>query len=92
MRGVFLSYQKIGDQTTMPKNPVLDIQDGVLFWTSNDTEAIIGFDIASHNSFSQTLSHNKRDENILELPTATYDVTVASTSIDFEFKPDATEI
>ena len=81
-------FQKIADETAMNKNPVLTFVEGTLFWTTPDSDALQGFDVVGKISFSQSLNEKHNEENILELPSGSYDVTVASTSIDFERKPD----
>ncbi len=82
------SFQKIADETVLHKNPVLTFADGVLFWTTPDNDALLGFDVVGKVLFSQSLNGKQTEENILALPSGTYDVTVASTSIDFERIPD----
>jgi hypothetical protein len=86
-RGV-QSIQKIADETTMSQNPVLEFNDDTLFWTSPTKETLIGFDIVSRTSFSQTLNLKSRDENILKLQLGSYDVSVSPEDIDVTHRPN----
>ena len=83
-----IGFEKIADETTMMRNPVLTFTEGILFWTMPNGKTLLGFDIIAKSAFSQTLNTHPYEENIIELQTGSYGVAVASTSIDFEFKPD----
>jgi len=83
-----IGFQKIADETSMDTNPVLTFAEGTLFWTMSNGDVLLGFDIVARSAFSQTLNTKANQENILILQTSTYDVSVASTSIDLEFKKE----
>ncbi len=82
------SFQQIADETTMAQNPVLEFKDNTLFWTTPLKEALIGFDVVSNSSFSQTLNLRASEKNSIELHNGTYDVSVTPEDIDVTFIPE----
>lgn len=83
-----VSWEKIADETSMAQNPILTFVEDVLFWTTQEKDALIGFDINSNSTFSQTLNTNNNAENTIEVDSGTYDITSDIDSLQVEFIPE----
>jgi len=90
--GTVHSYELLADEASMARDSILDFSEGIVFWTTTDTASLVGFDLASKSTFSQTLNIKKRQENILELQTGKYDVQLEGSSIGLELVPEEIEL
>jgi hypothetical protein len=79
-----LSFEKITDDTTLPEVPVFTFVDGALLWVLPGGEGMMGLDVVSKTQFGQTINPLPKDENILNLTSGSFDVTVVGETLEVE--------